>query len=66
MIDQVIELALSQGIWCALGLYLIIQQNRKLTSLEEWVQNRVLVALEDNTEAMKDFKEILTNANKDK
>ena len=66
MLDQLLELALSQGIWCALGIYLIVQQNRKLTNLEGWVQKKVLVALEDNTQAMREFKEILTNADKDK
>lgn len=65
MIDQLIELALSQGIWCALGIYLIIQQNRKLNKLELWVQDEVLTTLQANTSVMKDIKEIV-NANKDR
>ena len=65
MIDQMLELALTQGIWCALGIYLIVQQNRKLSHLENWVQTKVLTALDDNTVALRAFKEIL-DANKDR
>jgi hypothetical protein len=65
MIDQLIEIAMTQGIWCVLCIYLIVQQNRKLTKLENWVQEKVLVALDDNTKALNTFKEAI-DANKDR
>lgn len=58
--EQLYELAVKGGgIWCVLCIHLIIMQNRKYSSLETWVREKVTTALSDNTAVMKEVKEKL-------
>ena len=67
MIDQIIEKVIEQGgIWCALCVYMILSTNKRYTALEKEVRSHLTDTIKDNTHALKEFKEITNNADKNR
>ena len=59
LIDKIVE---GGGIWACMACYLIVTQGKRLSTLEEFVRTTVVPLLE----VMKDVKEELEDANKNR